>query len=99
MLKTYNIIVNLGLLFMYLEVYKYKVVFILCLGFLRIMAFVCTIVETDQYDASTSLDITTVRQNHYINNWWLCFIICMGAVDPQVILIDLPNKTYNVLQP
>ena len=63
-------IVNVGSLFVSLEVYNYKVVFILCL-LVSLVAwlFVGAIVETDQYHASTSPDITTFRQYYYRVGW------------------------------
>ena len=39
---------------------------------------------------------------HHRGRWGMsgyAYINYMGAFDPQVMLMDIPNKTYDVLQP
>ena len=57
----------------------------------------CAVVETDQNNASTSPDIAKFRQYYYSNFNWL-YLYYLFEFDPDVILIDIDKKTYDVLQ-
>ena len=80
-------IVNVGSLSMYLGVYDYEAVFLCLLVFFVAWLFVCAIIETDQYHASTSPDIATLRQYYYMNYCWLYLYNLYGSNPPP------PNNT------
>ena len=66
--------VNLGSLFMYLEVYNYNCILCIFIFFLD-WHFVCAVDETDQYHPSNSPDIAQFMQYYYIAGYFYILFI------------------------